>query len=71
MRDAAVVGGVLGLGCVVVFALAAVTSLIFPNGALVSSGFWGGKGGVMIDLPMPVPAPDSMTIEVPAEGAEK
>jgi hypothetical protein len=71
MRDVAVVGVVLGLGCVVVFALAAATSMLFPNGALVSSGYWGGKGGVFMEAPMAVPAVDPVVIEMPADGAEK
>lgn len=69
MRDAAVVGGVLGIGCVVVFALAAAVSLAFPNGSLVSMGYWGGKDGVFIE-PMPMPVEDQVIIEVPADGAE-
>ena len=68
MRDVAVAGGVLGFGCVVVFALAAAAWLLFPNGALVSPGPWGGKGGVFIE-PMPMPAVDQVIIE--ADGGEK
>lgn len=70
MRDAAVVGGVLGFGCVVVFVLAGAVSMIFPTGAMVSGGYWGGKGGVFIEPPMPMPAVDPVQVEVPADGAE-
>ena len=56
----------------VVFALAAAVSLLFPNGALVSPGPWGGKGGVFIEpMPMPMPAVDQVIIETPADGGEK
>jgi hypothetical protein len=68
MRDVAVVGGVLGIGCVVVFALAAAVSMIFPTGSMVSGGYWGGKGGVFIEPPMAMPAVDPMVIEMPADG---
>ena len=70
MRDVAVVGGVLGFGCVVVFALAAAVSMLFPSGALVNATYWGGKGGGFME-PMPMPAVDEVVIEVPADGAEK
>jgi len=67
MRDAAVVGGVLGAGCAVVFALAALASMLFPNGTLVSPGFWGG-GKIMVDQAMPAVEP--AILDVPADGAE-
>ena len=60
MRAGAIVTGVLGLGTALVFALAAMTATLFPNGTIVSSGWnpmmdrgWGFGGAAM-----PVPAPD-------------
>ena len=64
MRAAAVVAGVLGVGTALVFAAAAVASALFPNGALVPSGWNGGcmdcgggwgKPGIGIPVPMPAP----------------
>ena len=71
MRDVAVVGGVLGTGCVIVFALAAAVSMLFPSGTMVSPNPWGGKGGVFMDAPIPIPAVAPMIIEAPADGAAK
>ncbi len=71
MRELAVVGGVLGAGCVIVFALAAAVWMVFPTGAMVTGGFPG--GGVLMDRSMPIPMPgmDPVPIEMPADGAEK
>jgi hypothetical protein len=71
MREMAVVGGVLGAGCVIVFALAAAVWMVFPTGATVRGGPWG--GGVLMDRSMPVPMPgvDQVILEIPADGAEK
>lgn len=59
MRAPAIVTGVLGLGTALVFALAALTATLFPNGTAVGSGWnpmmdrgWGVGGAAM-----PVPAP--------------
>jgi hypothetical protein len=54
MRDVAVVTGVLGAGCVLVFALAFLVSSLFPSGAVVGGG-WG--GGVMMDGKVEVAPP--------------
>ena len=53
---ALVVTGVLGAGCVVVFALAALAATLFPDGTMVNAGWNGswGKGGMI--APMAVPA---------------
>jgi hypothetical protein len=73
MTRALICTGVLGGGTAVVFALAATVSMLFPNGTMVSGGYWGGKGGMFIEqaIPVPMPALDQVVIEVPAEGAEK
>jgi hypothetical protein len=61
MRAPAIVTGVLGLGTVLVFALAALTASLFPNGTIVSTGWnpmmdrgWGIGGGVAVPMPAPV-----------------
>jgi hypothetical protein len=68
MRAGLVVTGVLGLGTALVFAIAALTASLFPNGTVVG----GGMNGMMFDrgfvrggVAMPVPAP---VLDVP--GAE-
>ena len=59
MRPAIIVTGVLGTGTALVFAAAALVSVMFPNGGTVAAG-WNGvmmsKGG-MIAPAMPVPMP--------------
>jgi hypothetical protein len=65
MRAGAIVTGVLGLGTALVFALAALTASMFPNGTIVASGWspvmergWVG-GGMAVPVPAPVfVAPD-------------
>jgi hypothetical protein len=61
MRAPAIVTGVLGLGTVLVFALAALTASLFPNGTIVSTGWnpmmdrgWGIGGGGVVPMPAPV-----------------
>jgi hypothetical protein len=61
MRAPAIVTGVLGLGTVLVFALAALTASLFPNGTIVSTGWnpmmdrgWGIGGGGAVPMPAPV-----------------
>lgn len=57
---AALVTGVLGLGTAVVFALAAVTATLFPNGTLVNQswdGMWRGEVGWEVAVPAPMPMP--------------
>jgi hypothetical protein len=74
MRDVAVVGGVLGLGCVVVFALAATVAVLFPNGTMVTMNPWGAmnvRGGVFLDAPVAMPAVEPAILEVPVDEAEK
>ncbi len=63
MRAGAIVTGVLGLGTALVFAVAAITASMFPNGTVVGSGFNGpvfdrGFGGGGIAVPVPAPAID-------------
>jgi hypothetical protein len=58
---ALIVTGVLGAGTAIVFAFAALTATLFPNGTVVSSGWNGGAwmakedwgGGVAVPMPMP------------------
>jgi hypothetical protein len=52
MRRILVCTGVLGGGTVLVFALAATTAMLFPQGTLVPAGW---NGGVMFGKGMPVP----------------
>jgi len=61
MRAGVVVTGVLGLGTAIVFAAAALTAMLFPNGTMVSGGFNGvmmdrGFGGGGVAIPVPAPA---------------
>ena len=59
MRAAAIVTGVLGLGTAAVFAVAALTATLFPNGTVVGSG-WNPmmeRGWAGVEPAMPVPAP--------------
>lgn len=60
MRAGVIVTGVLGLGTALVFAIAALTSTLFPNGTVVG----GGMNGMMVErgfvgggIAVPVPAP--------------
>jgi hypothetical protein len=65
MRAVVVVSGVLGVGCVLVFALAALAATMFPNGTLINNSWNGGcfdcggggwgKPGVAVPMPMPFP----------------
>jgi len=68
MRALAVTA-VLGIGTALVFAAAALTATLFPNGTLVNAGWnggmWGGKGW---DVAVPMPAPDVLeAVPVPAD----
>ena len=56
MRKGLLVSGVLGLGTALVFAAAALTATLFPNGTMVSAG-WGGGGWGKGGMAVPVPAP--------------
>jgi hypothetical protein len=66
MRAGLVVTGVLGLGTAVVFAIAALTATLFPNGTVVGGGMNGGvlfggpnvRGGMAIPVPAPAIAVD-------------
>jgi len=53
---ALVVTGVLGTGCAIVFALAALASVLFPDGTMVNAGWSGGwaKGGMSVSVPAPM-----------------
>lgn len=79
MRRILVCTGVLGGGTALVFALAAATSVLFPQGTLVPAG-WNGNvmfgkampvpmpgfgGGVMIDDVMTIPTVEAPAIAVP------
>jgi hypothetical protein len=66
MRPILIVSGVLGGGSALVFVVAGLVAMLFPNGTLVG-GSWngcfdcGGKG-VAVPVPMPVPVgPDGAT----------
>ncbi len=68
MRAGAVVAGVLGAGCALVFALAIAASVLFPNGGSISATFNQGFGGpvpirafaqpIAVPVPMPAESPD-------------
>jgi hypothetical protein len=64
MRRILVCTGVLGGGTALVFALAALTAVAFPQGTLVSTGWNGGGwerqgwGGGVVPMPAPMPAVD-------------
>jgi hypothetical protein len=65
MRPVLIVSGVLGSGTVLVFALAALVSTMFPSGTLVGASWNGGvmggggfvKGGPIVAPVQPVPMP--------------
>jgi len=57
MRRILVCTGVLGGGTALVFALAAATSLLFPQGTLVQAGW---NGNVRFEKGMPVMVEDVM-----------
>lgn len=63
MRAGLLVSGVLGVGTALVFAAAALTATMFPNGTVVRTqwnGGWGecfDCGGWGIPAPMPMPVP--------------
>jgi hypothetical protein len=64
MQRALIVTGVLGFGTALVFAAAALTAMLFPNGTQVNAG-WNGPvfmdkavgPGVMMPAPVPVVVP--------------
>ena len=64
MRSGLLVTGILGVGTALVFAAAALTATLFPNGTVVRTqwnGGWSGPcldcGGWGVPAPMPVPMP--------------
>lgn len=57
MRRILICSGVLGVGTALVFAAAALTATLFPNGTLVSSGWNGGMVMRGWDVAVPAPAP--------------
>ena len=74
MRPGLIVTGVLGLGTAVVFAIAALTATLFPNGTIVSAGM----NGVIMDqrfvvgggVAVPAPAIDiapNVVVESPPD----
>jgi hypothetical protein len=62
MGRAAFVTGALGLGCAIVFALAALVSGLFPNGTMVQSG-WGGVSGAKDFVAVPAVEPPVVVTE--------
>jgi hypothetical protein len=76
MRAAAVVTGVLGAGCALVFAAAALTATMFPNGTVVNASWtgpwvergWAVGGGA---VPMPMPAVEPMFVKGGIDLAEE
>jgi hypothetical protein len=77
MRRIVLVSGVLGTGTVLVFALAALTATLFPQGTLVRTQWAGGwqrgmfleedvaAGGVEFAMPAPMPVPMDGDVFVP------
>ena len=71
MRAGLLVTGVLGAGTALVFAAAALTATLFPNGTVVTTqwnGGWGGGpcfdcGGWEVPAPMPMPMPGGGFVE--------
>jgi hypothetical protein len=70
MRAGLLVTGVLGAGTALVFAAAALTATLFPNGTVVTTqwnGGWGGPcfdcGGWEVPAPMPMPMPGGGFVE--------
>jgi hypothetical protein len=60
MRRILICTGVLGGGTAIVFALAALTAALFPQGSVVAAGWNGGWNGGWekgIAMPVPMPAP--------------
>jgi len=57
MRRILVLTGVLGGGTAVVFALAAMTSALFPNGTMVSSSWSGASILQSVDMAAPMTGP--------------
>ena len=55
---ALVVTGVLGAGCAIVFAIAALVAMLFPDGTMMNPGWNGGGGKGGMAVPMPAPAVD-------------
>jgi hypothetical protein len=58
MRRILICSGVLGVGTALVFAAAALTATLFPNGTLVSSGWNGPVFEKGWGVAMPAPAPE-------------
>lgn len=77
MRRILICTGILGGGTALVFALAALTATLFPQGTLIRTQWGGWGGGVVmeegvrlgpapaIDVAMPVPMPDDVSVAVP------
>jgi hypothetical protein len=76
MRRILVCTGVLGGGTALVFALAAATSMLFPQGTLVSTAGWGlnerfmkenafPRGPAILDDVMVMPAVEAPAVAVP------
>lgn len=74
MQRVLIVSGVLGLGSALVFAAAALTAVLFPNGTLVAGGWNGASfedkgmwvGGAPVPMPRPVVIDEGKDLEAPA-----
>ena len=67
MQRVAIVTGVLGLGTALVFGAAFIAATLFPNGGTVAVG-WNTGWGREIGVPMPMPAPEVMPVEIEDKG---
>jgi hypothetical protein len=73
MQRGLIVTGILGFGTALVFAAAALTAVLFPNGTQVNAGWNGpvfaGKGGGFVSGPIPgpviAPGGGGISIDVP------
>ena len=70
MRAGLLVTGVLGAGTAMVFAAAAATATLFPNGTVVTTQWNGGLGRCFdcgwegpMPLPLPMPMPGGGVVE--------
>ena len=68
MRAGLLVSGVLGVGTAVVFAAAAATATLFPNGTVVTTQWNGGWGGCFDCVGREVPFPMRMPLPMPVPG---
>jgi hypothetical protein len=69
MRRILICSGILGGGTAIVFALAALTASLFPNGTVLSTG-WNGPWLDQRVVWGTMPAPAPFVLEGPAAGPE-